>query len=217
MNHTAKILFAFLLLTGSSVFAQTETTPASMDSIMPDLPRGKLVGQVYIQDKENGPKRLAGKTRLILMVFYSGNQVLVMDKETSDKGTFEFGNIFKDEKFTYVLGSQDGGKIYVYPTLSLKPDQDQKKIDFVIGEGSPFLIPAELAGKIAEMQAGQQAPADAATGGMGSSMQNQTSEKAPFSVSSFWQYPYQKIALVLSGLVLIASLYFIFKSPSTQA
>ncbi|MDO8519082.1 MAG: hypothetical protein Q7T11_02835 [Deltaproteobacteria bacterium] len=128
---------------------------------------------------------------VVLMVFQNGQRVLMLDKETDAQGKFSFKNIFADPSYAYAVGAMVGNQVYVMPDLKLKPGEKKITVEFPIGPGSPYLMPAESASP---------APGDQA-------MAPQASDaKTPFSTK--WGTPYQKVAVLLSLFVLFLALRF---------
>lgn len=199
------IMLLFLLaLIASPAHAQMMPT-GDMKAVMPDVPRGRFEGQVMFLEGEK-KKPMAHQT-VALMVFQNGERILMLNKQTDEKGRFEFKNIFRDPSFTYAIGSMHEEQVYVLPKLGLLPSEESKTVELVVGAGSPHLMAAMVPG--AAGAGGPAAEAGSQDMGMGGGMAPRAgSGKAPFSAHSILGQSHQKVALFLSLAVILLAFYF---------
>jgi len=104
----------------------------------------------------------------------------------------------------YALGAIYQEKVHIYPGLQLTKDNDVLKVEFPVGEGSPYEVREDF---LAQAKEGRPV---ATPGPMGSSMG--LSSQIPtgdMSVSSFFQDSHQKLALGLAMLIILLSGYYL--------
>lgn len=150
---------------------------------------GILKAKLYrIQD--NSP--LANQ-EVVIMVFQNEERVLMLNKKTDAKGIVVFKNIFADSAFTYAVGTMEGEKPYVIPSLSLKPGNKEISVELPVGEGSPYDASQMMMEGERRISPGDPGMAPSSSGG----------ENPQFTASSFLGTIDQKIAMTLSLLVII--------------
>lgn len=159
---------------------------------------GIIEGTLFIQD-EGGKKTFLSNSRVILVVFYQGERILMLDKTTDAKGFFKFGNIFQDPNYAYALVSMLDNSLYVIPDLGLARGEDKKVVEFWIGAGSSYFM-----ANISDMEDSLESPMQQGSMGLAES------QKAQYSVSTRWAKTYQQMAMVLSAIVLVLVILFSF-------
>lgn len=192
-----KLFLIALFLCVTNAHAQPQGPMAG--NILPGVERGKILG--VLVEKEKGAQKPMGGQSIALMVFQNGQRILVLDKNTDEKGNFVFGNIFKDSSYTYALGYMREQELYVMPDLQIKPGGVDLNVQFIIGAGSPYRIAQEEMNQAMNASQGE-------NGGVDLGMSSSAGGAASFSAMGKWADSYQTLALVLSGLVLLLSFYF---------
>ena len=173
----------------SLLYAQQVPTEASPHE-MPNVENtGEIVGTLFTQN-EKGEKTPAPQQKVSLLVFNNDQQVLMLEKPTDQNGHFHFKNIFRDPAFSYGLGLMYNDDLFVYPRFHLEKNEIIKKIEFHVGQGSPYQRDLESMMK-------QKSPAA------------RPSLEPP--VSSNWQKFFQGFAILLLSLTVIFSAYFLGK------
>lgn len=164
------LIIGFLFFTAAMPMADMPTT----------VETGILKAKLYhVQDSSP----LADQ-EVVIMVFQNGERVLMLNKKTDSKGIVVFKNIFADPAFTYAIGTMEGDKPYVIPSLALKSGSKEISLELPVGEGSPF---------DASQMMTPSGMAPSSSGGA----------KPQFTVSSFLGTVDQKIAITLSLLVFV--------------
>lgn len=166
---------------------------------------GIIEGTLFIQD-EGGKKTFLSNHRVILVVFYQGERILMLDKTTDTKGFFKFGNIFQDPDYSYAVASMLDDSLYVISDIGLEQGEESKNVDLWVGFGSPYFM-VDVSNletpKASSMQQGSMGLAD--------------SQKAEYSVSARWAKSYQQMALVLSAVVLVLVILFAFSKTKIKS
>lgn len=188
-----RMLFVFILAASFNVQAQP---PPSMQEVFPGMEMGELRGNVWTTDAR-GTKKFLSNFEVALVVFHNGQQVLALHKPTDAEGAFTFKNIFKDPSFEFAIGVLYEDKPYVMEGLHLEPQQDFLKVDFPVGEGSPYLVSQNIIDEETKTDLNMPPPS--------------STVKGSFSVKKIWGEPYQKTALFLSLGVVLLALYFGFR------
>lgn len=168
----------------------------------PGLETGEIVGTLFYIDKK-GVKKPLGSHKVAIVVFQNNQRVLMLHKDTNEKGIFGFKNIFKNPAYSYALGVLYEGKPYLLGSLQLKKDESKRVVEFRVGEGSPHLMegmPPVREKVSSPSTVSFMAPPSSTVAGS-------------LSVPSVIAYPYQQIAVILVVLVLIFAGYFYFSEP----
>lgn len=214
------LLFVLLLSVGG---AQAQPPMEGMAEGMPPMAQmpqfqGMEMGifdGTLVETKGAGKKAPVPGHAVAIVIFQNGQRVLMLNKKTDEQGRFQFKNIFMDPSYSYLIGTMWNGKLYEMHDLKLKKGEKVRKIEFLIGEGSPHGA-ADVSPPLEEpVEAAPQAPVEPAPEARppGPSDLMRAAAPAPgsaegaFSVGSYWEHPYQKIAIVLSGIVALAALY----------
>lgn len=92
---------------------------------------GVIVGTLYDDDKKP-----LGQHKVVLEIFHEKNLVLAIPKNTSFEGDYRFKNIFQRPEFSYFITTTYGDGRYSTPAISLKPGEQERKVDLVIGARS---------------------------------------------------------------------------------
>ncbi|HSA60478.1 MAG TPA: hypothetical protein VLJ37_12435 [bacterium] len=215
MKTTLLAGFLLLLLSFPKGGAQAQQPMGGMAEGMPPMAQmpqfqGMQMGVfdgTLVEMKGGGKKAPVPGQTVAIVVFQNGQRVLMLNKKTDEQGRFQFKNIFMDPSFSYLIGTMWNGKLYEMTDLGLKEGEKERKIELSVGEGSPYWVtdvkPPQEEPAEAEAEALPQGPSDL----MRASSPPPASAEGAFSVGSYWEYPYQKIALVLSGIVALAGLY----------
>lgn len=173
--------------------------PPHAGAAMPDMgPTGVVEGNLFQLDSKGKKQAVAGQI-VAMMVFESGQQVLMLEKTTDAQGKFVFKNIFKNKNYAYGFGTMHENNLYVYPRFSLGDKEDVKVVAFQIGAGSPYMRdPASMG-----MPQGEEAQPPA-----------MAENHDQHGHDNSWSKPYQQMAAVLGVLVLMAAAYFAGKKSS---
>lgn len=188
------ILFLFLLQTMTAVAMPTASKDAPHDMDIKDA--GIITGTIFSTDEKGGKKPLVGQ-KVSIVIYKDGQQVLVLEKQTDQKGKFEFKNIFKDPTFAYDFVTVYNEALFVYPHVHLKPEEKMKEIDFEVGENSPYKTEQDAQGST------ESAPPP----GMG--LEDSTAHNMPIT-NPKWARPFQTFALALCAVVLLFAGYYYF-------
>lgn len=207
MKNPIQFIFVlFMLCVGSNfVLAQpSKMDPPHAAGGMPDMGKtGVIEGKVFSMDAQGQKKPVSGQ-EITMLIFNEGQQVLMLKKITDEKGGFVFKNIFQNQSFAYGFGTLFEEKLYVFPRFSLGTGEDVRKIDFQIGDGSPyFRDPATMGMK----PDGEGSPS--AGGVMPSGAEGEHAH------DNSWSKPYQLMAIGLGVLVAIAAAYFVGKKSAS--
>ncbi|QQR81346.1 MAG: hypothetical protein IPJ69_04235 [Deltaproteobacteria bacterium] len=100
---------------------------------------GVFNGTLVTKEASGKKTPVVGQT-VVILVFQNGQRMLMLNKKTDEKGQFQFKNIFIDPSFSYQIGTMWNQNLYVIPELHLEENQKEKKIEFLIGEGSPYFV-----------------------------------------------------------------------------
>lgn len=138
------------------------------------------VGQLEGTLTKNGRPQ-AGK-EIVIQVQQGGQTLLTLPKKTDEKGQFIFKNIFRDPQYSYILLTEDEGRVYHYGPVQLTGKQDTLKVAFAIAPENAV-----------EMNAAPMPP---------ESPRMMPHEKAPAQ----WQSQ-QMVSIVLACLVLVVMAY----------
>ncbi len=156
---------------------------------------GVFNGNLFTQE---GDGKIAVKNHPVaIMVFQNGERVLMLDKTTDEKGHFEFGNIFRDPSFSYTFGTMLDEQLYLLTGLQLGADEEKKNVDFMVGKNSPNFVPDSVVQEAQNMkQPDAMMPPKAA------------SEVSPQTAGHQALKSSQRLALLLSALVIVFAFYF---------
>lgn len=198
------LIVLLVSLTGSVLALAQSNSPASAAKhTMPGMENaGSIEGFVFEQDA-NGQKKPVTGQEVVMMVFQNSKQVLMLNKNTDDKGLFVFKNIFHDAAFSYGFGTVYQEKLYVLPRLQLTQDKEAKKVDFRVGEGSPLFRDPATMGMRAGGAKSDQAPAMESPSAAASQHGNDHNQN--------WNQPFQKLALIFCVVVALLGAYYLGK------
>lgn len=182
------MLTALLLFLASWAYAQG--MPPGMAEAAGQPPHSKIeVGQLEGTLTKDG-KPQAGK-EIVIQVQQGGQTLLSLPKKTDEKGQFVFKNIFKDPQYSYLLLTEDDGKVYRHGPLQLGSKQNSLKVAFAIRPENAV-----------EMNAPSMPP---------ESPRMMSQGKAPGQ----WQRE-QMVTIVLAGLVLVVMAYVVGRYQKKQ-
>lgn len=180
-GQCGKALLTLLIMLVASWAHAQGMPPMNAEASGQTMPHSEMkVGQFEGTLIKNG-KPQAGK-EIVIQVKQGGQVLLTLPKKTDDKGQFVFKNIFKDPQYSYLLMTEDEGKLYRHGPLQLTEKQDSLKVTFTIKPENA-----------ADMNAEPMAP---------ESPRAMPHDKAPDQ----WQQQ-QTVSLVLAGLVLALVAY----------
>lgn len=123
------LLTALLLFLASWAHAQGMPTGMAEAAGQPphtQMDVGQLEGTLTKDGKPQGGKEI------VIQVQQGGQTLLTLPKKTDEKGQFVFKNIFKDPQYSYILLTEDGGKVYRHGPLQLSGKQNALKVAFAI-------------------------------------------------------------------------------------
>lgn len=197
MMHLFTILWFFAGIANAEA---TQMPPHAM----PDVPTGIVLGRLVLVDENQKKTPLPG-ANVGIMVFHRGERVLMLDKTSDDQGNFIFKNIFRDPDYAYSLGSIYQDVLYVFPRFSLAPDQSEHQVEFLVGPGSPHVL-----GNVEEMLQAKNAKKT-------SNFREGAGEvvKASYTAGAFLGDEHQKVAVILSALVLLFAAFILLKNKRT--
>lgn len=165
---------------------------------------GIIEGKLFTQNNQRKKTFLNGH-RVVLVVFYQGERILMLDKTTDPQGFFKFGNIFQDPDYAYALVSMLDDSLYVIPDIRLARGEDKKVVEFWIGAGSSYFM-----ANISDVEGSLESPMQQGSMGLAES------QKTEYSVSARWAKTYQQMALVLSAVVLVLVILFAFSKSKIK-
>lgn len=87
---------------------------------------GQLEGTLTKDGKPQAAKEI------VIQVMQGEQVLLTLPKKTDEKGQFVFKNIFKDPQYSYILLTEDDGKVYRHGPLQLTGKQNVLKVVFAI-------------------------------------------------------------------------------------
>lgn len=129
-GQCGKALLAVLIMLFAS-WAQAQGMPPIASDSAAQPPHSKMeTGQLEGTLTKDG-KPQAGR-EIVIQVQQGGQVLLTLPKKTDGKGQFIFKNIFKDPQYSYILLTEDDGKIYRHGPLQLTGKQDALKVVFAI-------------------------------------------------------------------------------------
>lgn len=170
-----------------------------------DVPTGIVLGRLVLVDENQKKTPLPG-ANVGIMVFHRGERVLMLDKTSDDQGNFIFKNIFRDPDYAYSLGSIYQDVLHVFPRFSLAADQEEHRVEFLVGPGSPHVL-----GNVEQMLQAKNAKKT-------SNFREGTGEvvKASYTAGSFLENEHQKVAVILSALVLFFAAFILLKNKRSS-
>jgi len=174
--------------------------------MMPDLGFKTGILRGFLYEKIEGQKKAVADQSVAIMVFQNGQRVLMLDKKSDEKGYFEFKNIFRDMAFKYTLGAMNKDHLYLINDLQMKEDQESLFVEFEIGLQSKNLVPDSVVAQI-QQEAGN-GSSEATAGGVPDGSMSMGNETVSKTANQVLLGPSKKVALVLSGLVLVYAFYF---------
>ena len=195
-----KIVIALCFVSLLSLKVQAQQPPPHMDSVMPGVEKGILDGVLVVSDEGKKEKPIPNQA-VVLMVFQNGERILMLNKETDAAGKFQFKNIFKDEQFEYALGTMVEEQPYLMSGIRMNKSQESLQVRFVVGKGSPYKI---------DRAASEHEHEEASPGSM-QGMNAASNTRTPLTAQSFWAKSYQKMAIILAGIVSLIVLAFILR------
>ncbi len=210
MKKIISLFFMSLVLLQFAGPVSAQTDPSAQPhsgGAMPDMGKTGIIEGTVFSSSMRGQKTPVAGQEVSMLIFNNGQQVLMLKKVTDEKGVFTFKNIFMNPEFAYGFGTMYQDNLYVFPRLSLKEGEDVKKIDFQIGDGSPYWRdPATMGmnqggGEAPAMDSPQSMPMGSPTMGGG----GEPSHNAHDDTS--WSKPYQYMAAVLGVIVLVAGAF----------
>lgn len=214
MKNRPKFIFALclLMLCGSSVSAQQSSKPDEPHAGggMPDMGKTGVIEGTVFSVNDKGQKTPVLGQEITMIIFNEGQQVLMLKKTTDEKGQYVFKNIFHDQAFAYGFGTMYEENLYVFPRLSLGPDEDSKKIDFQVGVGSPYLRDPATMGMKPDGGGNPAMGTPAASKDMSASGTDKHAHDNSFS------RPYQFVAMGLGVVVLLIAAYFAGKKSAVD-
>jgi hypothetical protein len=190
------ILFSLITVSAPQAFGSKEDTDKTMDGHNTKK-TGLIQGTLVFQD-ENKKKSPIPNHKVTMVIFQNNQQVLMLDKSTDNKGLFVYKNIFIDPDFKYAFGSIYKKNLYIFPKFSLEKSEIKKEIKFLIGKDSPYLK-NEMLGKLPQNNSS-----------MNKAVKEKKHNHKKPAHNPNWDKPFKQFALVLSGLVILLSLYLFF-------
>lgn len=190
MRRFIFVFFVFLMIP-AGVKSQT---PA----VSPHAEEGKETGiiqGVLFSIAENGKRKILPSHKVTIIISRQGRGVLTLDKETDDKGHFNFKNIFSDPDFSYALGAIFDKKMYVVPDIKLKKGEMSHDVEFRVGEESPYEIEHDMAASM----------------GSGMDPGGKPIKRVSHSAGQAWSDAYRDVAVALSIIVILLGGYYYFK------
>lgn len=184
--------FLFFVLMAGGAVAQGPPSTMIPPHAQQGVATGIIEGEVFYRDPD---KKLLTNEKVVMLVKRGEEQVLILSKQTDEKGFFQFKNIFKDPLFTYSFAVIFKEQLYVIPHLSLGGDEGRKFVSFEVGPTSPYAA-----------QMPQSGERDVSSDGMGAMPPPSSTVLPSFTVSRWESRAPQRIALVLSVLVILLSL-----------
>jgi hypothetical protein len=190
------IVFILMITLSLEIYAQ-------MPANLANKPKGKLVGELIYQGRDGTIEKAAGR-KVALMVFFKGQRVLMLDKDTDQEGRFEFSNVFKDPDYQYAVGAIFEDKLFVYPNITMPNDKEEIKIEFLIGENSPYKISEDITNQARKIATGE------INQPMSSNSENQIQPTVLLSRSQA-----KNLTIILSVLILFLAIFYSFNKKES--
>lgn len=127
-GQCGKVLLALLMLFFSTSLFAADAPPgmAAAAGLGPHskVQVGEIHGTLVKEGKAQGNKQVA------IQVLKDGQTLLTLPKQTDEKGNFIFKNIFMDPQFSYVILTEDSGKVYHVGPMTMPAKQDVLNVRF---------------------------------------------------------------------------------------